>query len=49
MKCVICRNGETRSGAATVTLQRGGVTVVIKGVHAPRILHPQLQGVPRAG
>ena len=34
MKCVICRNGETRSGAATVTLQRGGVTVVIKDVPA---------------
>ena len=34
MKCVICRNGETRSGAATVTLERGGATVVIKDVPA---------------
>jgi len=34
MKCVICRNGETRSGTATVTLERGGATVVIKDVPA---------------
>jgi len=34
MKCVICKNGETRSGAATVALQRGSATVVIKGVPA---------------
>jgi YgiT-type zinc finger domain-containing protein len=34
MKCAICKNGETRSGAATVTLERGGATVVIKDVPA---------------
>lgn len=34
MKCVICRNGETRSGKATVTLERDGTTLVIKGVPA---------------
>lgn len=34
MTCVICKNGETRSGAATVTLEREGATVVIKGVPA---------------
>ena len=34
MKCVICKNGETRSGTATVTLERGEATVVIKDVPA---------------
>ena len=34
MKCVICKQGETRSGTATVTLVRGGLTVVYKGVPA---------------
>jgi len=34
MECVICRNGETRRGAATVTLVRTGATVVIKDVPA---------------
>ena len=34
MKCVICKNGETRSGTATVTLERDGTTVVIKDVPA---------------
>ena len=34
MKCVICKNGETREGTATVTLERGPTTVVIKGVPA---------------
>jgi YgiT-type zinc finger domain-containing protein len=34
MKCVICRNGETRTGKATVTLERDGTTLVIKGVPA---------------
>ena len=32
--CVICRQGETRPGKATVTLERGGATVVIRGVPA---------------
>ena len=34
MKCVICKNGDTRPGKATVTLERGGTTLVIKGVPA---------------
>ena len=34
MHCVICKQGETHPGKATVTLERGGVTVVIKGVPA---------------
>ena len=34
MTCVIWKSGETRPGAATVTLEREGATVVIKGVPA---------------
>ena len=34
MKCVICRHGETQPGKATVTLERDGRTLVIKGVPA---------------
>ncbi len=34
MKCVICKQGETKAGSATVTLERGGTTLVIKGVPA---------------
>jgi YgiT-type zinc finger domain-containing protein len=34
MKCVICRNGETKPGKATVTLDREGMTLVVKGVPA---------------
>ena len=34
MKCVICKNGETHSGFAVVTLQRRGNTLVIKNVPA---------------
>jgi YgiT-type zinc finger domain-containing protein len=34
MKCVICKNGSTRMGTATVTLDRGTTTVVIKEVPA---------------
>jgi YgiT-type zinc finger domain-containing protein len=34
MKCVICKQGETQSGTATVTLVRDGVTIVFKGVPA---------------
>jgi YgiT-type zinc finger domain-containing protein len=30
MNCVICKTGETRPGNATVTLQRGETTVLIK-------------------
>lgn len=34
MSCVICKHGETRTGAVTVTLERGDTTLVIKGVPA---------------
>lgn len=34
MKCVICKNGETQRGKTTVTLERGGTTLVVKGVPA---------------
>lgn len=34
MKCVICRQGETEPGTATITLTRDGTTVVVKGVPA---------------
>ena len=34
MKCTICKNGETRPGRVSVTLQRGETTIVIKDVPA---------------
>jgi YgiT-type zinc finger domain-containing protein len=34
MKCVVCRQSETRPGKTTVTLEREGLTVVFKGVPA---------------
>ena len=34
MNCVICKQGQTKGGEATVTLQRGDSTVVIKEVPA---------------
>ena len=34
MKCVICRQAETEMGQATVTLERGGLTLVVKQVPA---------------
>lgn len=34
MECVICKNGKTRKGKATVTLERNGTVVVIKQVPA---------------
>jgi YgiT-type zinc finger domain-containing protein len=34
MKCVICKNGDTQKGFATVTLERERATVIIKGVPA---------------
>jgi YgiT-type zinc finger domain-containing protein len=34
MKCIICKQGETKPGKATVTLERDGMTLVIKGVPA---------------
>jgi YgiT-type zinc finger domain-containing protein len=34
MNCSICRNGTTRRGVVTVTLQRGDTTVILKQVPA---------------
>lgn len=34
MKCVICKHGETHPGVATVTLERNGLTLVVKQVPA---------------
>jgi YgiT-type zinc finger domain-containing protein len=34
MTCVVCRRGETQPGRATVTLEREGATVVVRGVPA---------------
>ena len=34
MTCVICKHGETRPGKVTVTLERGGMTLVFKAVPA---------------
>ena len=34
MKCVICKQGETAPGHATVTLQRGQSTIIFKNVPA---------------
>jgi YgiT-type zinc finger domain-containing protein len=34
MTCVICKHGITKAGRATIPLERGGTTVVIKGVPA---------------
>jgi len=34
MKCVICRQGTTRKGRATVTLTRDVMALVVRGVPA---------------
>jgi YgiT-type zinc finger domain-containing protein len=34
VKCVICKNGETKPGKVTVTLERGSMTLVVKAVPA---------------
>jgi YgiT-type zinc finger domain-containing protein len=34
MKCVICKQGDTQAGTATVTLERNGMTLVIRHVPA---------------
>lgn len=34
MKCPICRQGETRDGTVTITLERDGMTFVVKSVPA---------------
>jgi YgiT-type zinc finger domain-containing protein len=33
-RCVICKNGKTRPGRATVTLEREGTTLIVRGVPA---------------
>jgi YgiT-type zinc finger domain-containing protein len=34
MKCSVCKHGETHPGEVTVTLDRNGSTVIIRGVPA---------------
>ncbi len=34
MKCPLCKQGETSAGTSSVTLQRGGLTLVVKDVPA---------------
>ena len=34
MKCVICKQGETKDGMTTVTLERGQTTIIVKNVPA---------------
>lgn len=34
MKCIICKHGETKKGTTTVTLEKGGSTIVFKEVPA---------------
>lgn len=34
MRCVICKNGEAQASSVTVTLERGGSTLVFKEVPA---------------
>jgi len=34
MRCVMCKQGETQPGKASVTLQRGETTVIVKEVPA---------------
>ncbi|GIW92845.1 MAG: hypothetical protein KatS3mg110_0886 [Pirellulaceae bacterium] len=34
MKCMICKNGETRPGTVTATLHRGETIVLVKGTPA---------------
>ena len=34
MRCVVCRQGETRPGTATLVLEQGGLTLVLENVPA---------------
>ncbi len=34
MNCVVCRVGETKPGKTTMTLERRGTTVVVRGIPA---------------
>jgi YgiT-type zinc finger domain-containing protein len=33
-RCLICKNGNTHPGKATVTLERQGTTLIVRGVPA---------------
>ena len=33
-RCVVCKTGEVHIGTTTLTVERGGMTLVIKGVPA---------------
>ena len=34
MKCLICKQADTQPGVTTITLERGGLTLVVKDVPA---------------
>lgn len=34
MKCVICKNGETKNGLTSLSLERADVTIVVKNIPA---------------
>jgi YgiT-type zinc finger domain-containing protein len=34
MRCIVCRQGDTEPGTTTITLERGGTTLVVKSVPA---------------
>lgn len=34
MRCIICKHGDTDLGVTTVTLEKGGATIVFKNVPA---------------
>jgi len=34
MKCIICKQGETHSDKVTITLERDGLTLIVKSVPA---------------
>jgi YgiT-type zinc finger domain-containing protein len=34
MRCIICKRGKSKLGAATMTLERGGLMLIIQGVPA---------------
>ena len=46
MKCPICRYGETRPGAVTVPLERGGMTIVFRcGVNGTAVANASPDGL----
>ena len=34
MRCIICKQGETRPGTVTMTIERDEMTLVVKGIPA---------------